>query len=66
MSSFDQAEIKPERVHEIPQIAFMMTTMRETGPMLAQVVEQLSATYFVVMRDNLSMQSINTFLLAWS
>lgn len=34
VKSFDEVQINPERMHEVPQITFMLTTMKEAGDVL--------------------------------
>jgi hypothetical protein len=64
--SFDEVQVPPERLSDLPQIAFMLTTLNEAGPVLPAVVEQLSSTYLVMKRESLNLATINTLLLAWS
>jgi hypothetical protein len=57
VNALDGINMSAEKVGEIPSLIFMLPSFmtEETAPMIAQVVEQLSATYFVVMRDRLDL-----------
>jgi len=66
--ALDDMHIKPEQVPDIPALVFMLPsfTTAQTEPHVTAVVEQLSSTYFVVMRDRLDLLTCSTFALGWS
>lgn len=57
INALDNINMSAEKVGEIPSLIFMLPSFmtEETSEMVAQVVEQLSATYFVVMRERLDL-----------
>jgi len=68
VSALDDVQIKAETVPDIPALVFMLPSFmtQETEPHIAAVVEQLSSTYFVVMRDRLDLLTCSTMALGWS
>lgn len=68
VDALDNAQITPEKVSDIPALIFMLPSLMtdQTGPMVTQVVEQLSATYFVVMRERLDLQTCGAIFMGWS
>lgn len=65
--SLNNIDIPPQRVADVPSLVFMLPAFitEDTGPLIAQVVEQLSATYFVVMRDRIDLLVCSTLLMGW-
>lgn len=66
--ALNDIRVAPEKVQDIPTLIFMIPAFmnEETAPYVAQVVEQLSATYFVIFRERLDVLSCSTILLGWA
>lgn len=66
--ALDDVQVPPGTVQDLPSLIFMLPNFitEETMPYVAQVVEQLSATYFVIFRDRLDVLSCSTLLLGWA
>lgn len=68
VTALNDMEIEAERMLDLPSLVFMLPSFmnEETEPMITQVIEQISATWFVVMRDRLDLLTVSTFALGWA
>jgi len=66
--ALDNIDVPADKYMELPSLIFMLPSFLndENAPYVAQVVEQLSANYFVMMRDRLDLLACSTIALGWA
>jgi len=60
--------VTPERMQDLPALIFILPSFmtHENSHQVTAVVEQLSATYFVIMRERLDLLTCSTMALGWA
>lgn len=68
VESLDGIDVQPDKIADLPALIFMLPAFmtEETAEKVTEVVEQLSSTYFVVMRDRLDLLNCSTILMGWA
>jgi hypothetical protein len=68
VDGLNDIRVPPEKVLDLPTLIFMLPAFmtEETAPDVTAIVEQLSATYFVVFRDRLDVLTCSTLILGWA